>query len=176
MTLLPARTICATDETRKFELNKATQLAARYLSRIVAYTKKSTGTMTRARARSPGVALGALRADIGVATTPFCCSSPDAPPPPDTGRCVALSSAISPSSWGRTIIRSQLVRSPKIRRMVRPIRSRQTHEATIRSIFGRRHPFFRPQLVPDVVGQQLVHWARLGTSRRDFVLRRRETA
>ncbi len=30
------------------------------------------------------------------------------PPPPDTGRCVALSSAISPSSWGRKIIRSQL--------------------------------------------------------------------
>ena len=132
-----------------------------------------------ARARSPGVALGALRADIGVAkNAPFCCSSPSMPPPPpDTGRCVALSSAISPSSWGRTIIRSQLVRSPKIRRMVRPIRSRSKRmRRTIRSIFGRRHPFFRPQLVPDVVGQQLVHWARLGTSRRDFVLRRRETA
>ena len=40
---------------------------------------------------------------------PFGCSSPSMPPPPpDTGRCVALSSAISPSSWGRTIIRSQL--------------------------------------------------------------------
>ena len=109
---------------------------------------------------------------------PFGCSSPSMPPPPpDTGRCVALSSAISPSSWGRTIIRSQLVRSPKIHRMVRPIRSRSKRmRRTIRSIFGRRHPFFRPQLVPDVVGQQLVHWARLGTSRRDFVLRRRETA
>ena len=103
---------------------------------------------------------------------PFCCSSPSMPPPPpDTGRCVALSSAISPSSWGRTIIRSQLVRSPKIRRMVRPIRSRSKRMGrTIRSIFGRRHPFFRPQLVPDVVGQQLVQCPILGTSRRDFVL------
>ena len=135
-----------------------------------------------ARARSPGVALGALRADVGVARKcpiwlqqPF--DGPMPPTPPDTGRCVALSSAISPSSWGRTIIRSQLVRSPKIHRMVRPIRSRSKRmRRTIRSIFGRRHPFFRPQLVPDVVGQQLVHWARLGTSRRDFVLRRRETA
>ena len=93
------------------------------------------------------------------------------PTPPDTGRCVALSSAISPSSWGRTIIRSQLVRSPDIRRMVRPIRSRSKRMGrTIRSIFGRRHSFFRPQLVPDVVGQQLVQCPILGTSRRDFVL------
>ena len=103
---------------------------------------------------------------------PFWLQQPfDAPSPPDTGRCVAHSSAISPSSWGRTIIRSQLVRSPKIRRMGRPIRSRSKRMGrTIRSIFGRRHPFFRPQLAPDVDGQQLVQCPILGTSRRDFVL------
>ena len=75
--------------------------------------------------------------------------------PPDTGCCAARASAIRSASPGRTIIRSQLVRSPDIRRKpgVQSNRSKRMGR-TIRSIFGRGHPALRPQLVPDVAGQQ----------------------
>ena len=116
------------------------KLAARYRSRIVAYTKK-VHLHNDARARHLPELHWVRCAPTSASreNAPFGCSSPSMPPPPpDTGRCVALSSAISPSSWGRTIIRSQLVRSPKIHRMVRPIRSRSKRmRRTICSIFGR---------------------------------------
>ena len=103
-------------------------------------TQKSSPTQRRARAPSPGVALGALRADVGVARKcPILLQQPfDALFPPDTGCCAARAPGIRSASPGSTIIRSQLVRSPDIRRkpFVQSNRSKRMGR-TIRSIFGR---------------------------------------
>ena len=79
--------------------------------------KKSTYTMARACAISRSVAgCIARRRRRGEIWPPPQQQPFDALFPPDTGCCAARAPGIRSASPGSTIIRSQLVRSPKIRR------------------------------------------------------------